>query len=111
MCLLEEHAGDLISGLVYEMQLGAVGALAADEVAQVVDPAQDAESCHSLVEVADVQGVVSGGGGGRGRGRACDLEVDLVFISIDDHGLSVGHEGGCVALDGSIPNDTLLLVV
>lgn len=51
--LLEEHTCGLITSLVDQLHLGAVGALVTDEVTQVVDTTEDAETRHTLIEIRD----------------------------------------------------------
>jgi hypothetical protein len=53
--LLVDHADDLISEFIDEDKLGAVSTALTCEMADAVDAAQDAETVHALVQVADVE--------------------------------------------------------
>lgn len=52
--VLVEHADDLVSGLIDEAEFEAGSAAVTSEVEEVIDPADDAETVHALVKIADV---------------------------------------------------------
>lgn len=79
--LFEEHADNLISGLINEAELDAGSAAVAGEVEEVVDPADEAETVHALVKIADVHARTLLGGFWRCLGLA--LKVDFYYFFVE----------------------------
>ena len=88
MWLLVEHADDLIARLVDEDQLVARSAALAGEAVDVIDPADEAEAVHALVEVADVHAGLLLVVPGNCLGLA--LEVDLNHPFAEREGVLFG---------------------